>query len=40
MRRPIAEQIKEREEQSIEDFMDAWFSEAAQLILRRMEIRE
>ncbi len=40
MRRPIADDVLRREEKSIEDFMDAWFSEAAQRILQGLKIRQ
>ena len=40
LRQPVADAVFPREKQSIEDFMDAWFGEAAQAILRNMTIRK
>lgn len=40
LHRPIADDVLRREKKSIEDFMDAWFSEAAQRILQGLKIRQ
>jgi enoyl-CoA hydratase/carnithine racemase len=40
MRQPIADDVLRREEKSIEDFMNAWFSKAAQGILQGLKIHQ